>query len=90
MMSSDSYGFQYRLVNEREGNGGAMTAPDERSQRLLIENAMGDCLRASWEVSYGDGEGTRQPFLYHRHGSNANAKQGRLTASLLPCLVTWN
>jgi hypothetical protein len=34
-----------------------MTAPDERSQRLLIENAMGVCLRASWEVSYGNVEG---------------------------------
>ena len=48
------------LMKERELEG-VMTAPDERSHRLLFEDAMVVRLRALWEASYGGWRRPRQP-----------------------------
>ena len=65
-----------------------MTAPDERSHRLLIEDAMVVRLRAVWEASYGDGEGHGNlPLPSPRVECQRHARRPYNISPALPCNV---
>ncbi len=80
--------FNTGSLMKRGTGGGTMTAPDERSHRLLIEDAMVVRLRALREASYGDSEGhDNLPLPSPRVECQRQARWPYSISPALPCNV---